>query len=225
MRKALLILFMLLVILPLSAEGGRMIKLSDTLYEDMEDLYLLNGLSGLSSSRPWSESEVKMMLSRLTYDSLDSLSKTLFDSIRGKLREEKYYFVPSLSISPEIYYHTNGEHFRHDTYWHYGFNERKPFALASIEAGLGPFYTYSELAFGYGRATGYDTFIKTGDIENYCGIGAIVPETDKNLELLDKSAVYSYVFCQITGRFPVKKLMIPECFFPYRSPFFRRFDQ
>lgn len=214
MRKAFLILFMLLAILPLSAEGGRMIKLSDTLYEDMEDLYLLNGLSGLSSSRPWSESEVKMMLSRLTYDSLDSLSKTLFDSIKGKLREEKYYFVPSLSISPEIYYHTNGEHFRHDTYWHYGFNERNPFALASIEAGLGPFYTYSELTFGYGRVTGYDTFIKTGDIENYCGIGAIVPETEESLELIDKSTVYSSAFL-----FNFPKLTMLEIDMPRRTSF------
>lgn len=219
MRKALLILFMLLIILPLSAEGGRMIKLSDTLYEDMEDLYLLNGLSGLSSSRPWSESEVKMMLSRLDYDALNPLSRTLFDSIRGKLQEKKYYLAPHVSISPEIYYHTDGEHFRRDTYWHYGFNERNPFVLASIEAGLGPFYTYSELAFGYGRVTGYDTFIKTGDIEDWCGIGAVVPEEDGSLELLDKSVPYSSAFL-----FNFPKLTMLEIDIPRRTSFTFAFD-
>ena len=219
MRKAFLILFMLLAILPLSAEGGRMIKLSDTLYEDMEDLYLLNGLSGISSSRPWSESEVKMMLSRLDYDALNPLSRTLFDSIRGKLQEKKYYLAPHVSISPEIYYHTDGEHFRRDTYWHYGFNERNPFVLASIEAGLGPFYTYSELAFGYGRVTGYDTFIKTGDIEDWCGIGAVVPEEDGSLELLDKSVPYSSAFL-----FNFPKLTMLEIDIPRRTSFTFAFD-
>ena len=222
MGKRIIALFLLSAcLLSLGAVGGRIIPIGDPLYTKMEDLYLISGRSGLQSSRPWSEGEARMMLDRLDFSSLNGIGQMLYRSIEEDLENRAYFLTPSLEVSPELYAHINSEDFCTDQYWAYGFNDRKPFASASVEAGIGPFYTYTELAYGYGRVTNKDGFSEVGDLaeDGFHGIGAIVGKDEDTLRIPVSSAVYSP---NLMFNFPQVDML--EIDIPRRTSFTFSFD-
>ena len=222
MRRAISTLLLLFILLPLFAIGGRIIPLDDETYLDVEALFLINGVSGVSSSRPWSESEVRLMLRRLDYEGMDPFSKKLYEKISSSLESDEYYFKPSLELAPELYYHPNGKVFKRSEHWVYGFNERKPFLKASIDASLGPFYTYTELSYGHGMVTNEDTFITLEELsgDDFPGLGAVVSKEEGGaIRVQDVSKVYSSTFL-----FNFPKMTAIEIDVPRRTSFSFSFD-
>lgn len=195
MRRLLGLLIIASLASCLFAAGG-VFPLSHPVYSEMEALYVLCGNAGLSPSRPWSGKEVSRMLSSLDEASLSVTGKALFNRISSYLEAEEAYLDAGLVLSPEAYWHSNDEDFVTDSQWAYGFNERKPFLSLSLSAGIGPFHTYSELSYGYGRVTNDDVFKSLDEIfgEDFPGVGAIVGADEGSLRIPIRSAVYSPSF-------------------------------
>lgn len=186
-RLALASALALLLLAGAFASDGRVLPPGDGAYKDMEKLFLLEGKAGIQSSRPWSQAEARSMLARFDKGSLEGLSLALYERIEEKLGAADSLRV-SLSVSPEIYAHANEEEFCVPLLWFYGFERRRPFALLSLSAGIGPFATYSELSYGWGRITNKDSFREYSG-----GIGAVVEE-GTTIHLLDRSDIYSRRF-------------------------------
>ncbi len=195
------LLFLFLTVLPLCAvtAGGKVFVLSDPIYGMMDSLFVSCGHALPSSSRPWTASEAASELSKLDGVALDAGQAELRRRIEEMIGEEdREYIAVAAEFSPEMYIHTNTA-YATDEMWYYSFNERKPFATLSLKAGLGAFYTYCEMGYGWGRTTNRDEDEAISDlaVENHgawYGIGAVVPVSDGDLRVVTKSDVYSRTF-------------------------------
>ena len=86
MRKTILAtLLLILCIASLFAYTNeqRIISVDSPVYKAMENLYILAGKSLPSSSGPWSENEMVLMLQRFDYNSLNATAKDYYDYIEG----------------------------------------------------------------------------------------------------------------------------------------------
>ncbi len=220
MRKLLLAAIILFSCI-LCFASDQVFPLSHPVYKEMESLFLLCGNAGLSPSRPWSGKEVGRMLSYLEEEGLDGTCQALYERISSYLRDEETYLSAGVELSAEMYVHTNSDDFVLDEDWAYGFNERKPFLKGWLSAGIGPFHTYSELSYGYGRVTNKDTFSSLSEIfgEDFPGVGAIVPEDDGDIRIPVSSAVYSPLFL-----FNLPPLDMLEIDIPRRSAIYFSFE-
>ena len=84
MKKTIIILLCcILALASLSAYSNqqRIISVDSPAYKAMENLYILAGKSLPSSSGPWSENEMTLMLDRIDYESLNETGKSLYDYI------------------------------------------------------------------------------------------------------------------------------------------------
>lgn len=199
MRRLLLVITIFLV--SLSTFGANMstiAPLSSEVYENLETLYLLQGLAPPSQAKPWSQAEIESMIGDFTENNLSGLRKSLFKLIKQELEKNKRAVTVGISLSPEMYAHTNGDEFYLDTDWIYGYDKRKPFATLLLELRIGDFfYSYGELAYGYGRVTMQDSLSKIDDLpEIWLGVGALVPQEygDKPVITLAQSAIYRRSF-------------------------------
>ena len=201
MRRALAVfVLMALSVLSLAAyAGGRVFPLGDPVYDLMDSLFVACGHTQPSASRPWTASEAANELSKLDASDLNAQQKALYDRIAEMIGEdENEYIRVGAEFSPEIYLHTN-ENYATDELWNYSFNERKPFATLYLKAGLGAFYTYCEMGYGWGRTTNRDEAEALEDLalENsggWYGLGAVVPASDGDLMIITRSDVYSRKF-------------------------------
>ena len=201
-RRLLAAVVMALLLFPLAAGSvaGKVFPIGDRLYGMADALFVSAGYAQPSASRPWTAAEARNEMSVLDTSVLDGNQKRLYDMIMeiigGPVNEE--LLSVDVELSPEAYFHTN-EAYATDEMWAHSFNERKPFATIGIQAGLGPFYTYCELGYGWGRITNKDESesLEALAIENsggWYGLGAIVPVEDGNLRIITKSDVYSRRF-------------------------------
>ena len=193
---------MALLLFPLAAGSvaGKVFPIGDRLYGMADALFVSAGYAQGSTSRPWTASEARSEMSRIDTSRLDGNQKRLYDMIMEiiGLPGEKEIISVDVEISPQAYFHTNGA-YATDEMWAYSFNERKPFATIDIQAALGPFYTYCEMGYGWGRITNKDESesLEALAIENsggWYGLGAIVPVEDGSLKIITKSDVYSRKF-------------------------------
>ena len=138
------IIIFLLIIIPIvsiSAEdkkinNQRIIPLSSSLYEEIDRLYILQGLAHPSTARPWSLDEALLSISRLSLKNLSSAESASMEIINSELAEkidggEKGKFAYSISgeMNIEAYYKVNDK--REE--WEHGFEERKPFLYIPME--------------------------------------------------------------------------------------------
>lgn len=184
-RIALILVLISAIALPLSA--GRVIPPDSVVYEYMDTLFLLEGKSMVTSSKPWTASVAENELGRINREELSSLSLKLYDIIKEELEIYSSSFDGYLELSPEIYIHTN-EEFDDPLFWDYSFEERKPFADAGFSMLFDKFYISSGISLGYGKITNRDTFR-----EITSGIGAVVPPGE-SISVLDSSYIYSKSF-------------------------------
>ena len=134
MRKKFLLLLILVSLCTslISAmdNGQKIIELNSDIYSSMENLYLLEGHSLPSTSKPWSEAEVIDLLDRISPTS--EVSNKLYDKIYNKVHSQREIVLSDgdvamnfdTTIALEGYYHTN-QVFKDEEYWVYGFNERE----------------------------------------------------------------------------------------------------
>ena len=86
MRKTILtalLLILCMVSLFAYTNQQRIISIDSPAYKAMETLYILAGKSLPSSSGPWSENEMVLMLQRLNRDSLNDTAKAYYDYIES----------------------------------------------------------------------------------------------------------------------------------------------
>lgn len=139
--------------------------LTSDLYDLMDDLYALQGYSRPSTSRPWSQSEAELILSRIDENSLNAVEKNIYNQIQDIISEglrwqaSDYAVGAYLDLAVEAYAHSNTEDFVTDGDWLRGFEQRRPLAKLSMDFSLYDyFYTYCDIQYGYGRITKGDKF-------------------------------------------------------------------
>lgn len=199
MKKLFASLLLAFSVLAFSAAGTSssfIIPISDEFYSTTYTLYSLLGETIPSSSIPWSGSEAEMILSRIeekakrdgrTEKIWNTLSSTLSSYALGREKSDGFSYDISLTVSPEIYLHSNGDDYYNDNDWYLSYEDRAKLLNLTLEFGVKDFfYTYSELSFGKSRwsRSGTEFYSHETDFPN--GIGAIVPSYEKAKELYRK---------------------------------------
>jgi len=141
----------------------RIIAVDSPVYKAMENLYIMAGKALPSSSGPWSENEMALMLSRIDRESLNDTGKKYYDYISSMVvSKPRLQYNDNLGISfganfnLEGYLHTNKE-FEDEEDWFHGFTSRKPFFQFTYETwATDHFYGYFEATFqhNYGYNVG-----------------------------------------------------------------------
>ncbi len=180
MKKAIafLLVFALLSAAVMAADvASRTFALNSEIYELMDDLYSLQGLARPSTSRPWSQSEAKLILSGIDESTLNSAEKLLYDRIQDIISENLRWNFSDFALGLKIdlalegYMHSNDTQFILDTDWLRGFESRRPLAKLSMDFSVGSlFYTYCDLQYGYGKVTRHDTFVRLNPDHSAGGI-------------------------------------------------------
>lgn len=169
MKKTLVaFVFLLFAIVSVFAVSKAVIKpLDSSLYDDMDDLYALNGLARPSTNRPWSSAEARLILSKVDASSIDGVSKKLYDRILSVLERETTWgfgdfgLTVGMDFSFESYMHTNTESFTTETDWERGFDARKSLMKLYFEfTSNDDFYTTSDIHYKYRRADMLDEYTK-----------------------------------------------------------------
>ncbi len=167
MKKTITILLIAaLVTASLSAYSNRqrVISVDTPVYKAMENLYIIAGKSLPSSSGPWSEDEMTIMLERIDYQSLNEVGRALYDYIHDLVvSQPKKEYSDNLALSfgletnLEGYLHTDKENVVDEKDWFHGFTSRRPLLNVTFESWpLESFYGYFELTIqhNYGYNTG-----------------------------------------------------------------------
>ena len=134
-KTKILILALLLLFAPslgAKGNGSYIYPLSSPIYSWLEEAYLLEGLGHPSSSKPWSGSEVDNILSLLEGRAVEERTAELMEKARkenGSHSSEGGDISFSLSVSPEIYAHSNEEEYNLESSWIHGFDYRKAFLM------------------------------------------------------------------------------------------------
>ncbi|MCH3916449.1 MAG: hypothetical protein LKE40_03065 [Spirochaetia bacterium] len=173
-----------------SLPGQDVLPLSNAIYADMDDLYLVLGIGTPSDSRPWTVNEAKKLLSVVDASSLTGTAKQLYDSIDGALAKplrvhtsDGFSANATMDLSAEAYAHTNtdGDFSSYDD-WTYGFIDRQPLAKLRVEMAVDPmFYTYCDLQYGYGIVTYDDVVSSLGEKS----VGALIDNSEGDYDDLD----------------------------------------
>ena len=152
-----LVLFVL-VASAVVALPGEVIPFGSSFYDDIDTLFVLNGQTIPSASRPWTIAEAVNELSKIDPFSLNGTTRNLYDKLLSYVvRDYKASISLTADISPEIYAHTNQD-FNTDDWWVYNYEKRNQFAILTLNVATGGFHAHTELNFGLGRAASDDTF-------------------------------------------------------------------
>ena len=115
MKKLLLvILFLITVSSVFASTDARFIERDSPLYAEMDSLYALSCLASPNTNRPWTESQARLYLSKIDYDSLSDAGKELYKSIEIEIEkglrwefDDGFSLSGGITFSNEIYAHTN----------------------------------------------------------------------------------------------------------------------
>ena len=185
----------IILFLALSVSAGQeqmIIPLSSAVYQDMDTLYVLEGLGRPSTARPWSVAEATKLLSRA-----DSAShKALYHAIEEELTikptvtlDNDFAIGLSATINTELYTHSNGDQFGKEKDWVRGFIDRKPLLKLDLDLYMGSnVYIHSDLQYGRNRFNAFDSYEDNPD-----PIGAII-ESDQGTIVRGDSYLYSKSF-------------------------------
>lgn len=138
------------------SNGQRVISVDGPEYKAVETLYILAGRSLPSSSGPWSEMEMTLMLEHIDRSSLSDTAKDYYDYVRSLVVSTPDLEYDSLALdfsaaaNLEAYLHRDTENVRDEGDWFHGFTSRRPFAELVFESWPGDhFYGYFEITFGH----------------------------------------------------------------------------
>ena len=121
-------------------------------YKAMETLYIMAGKAMPSSSGPWSEAELQLMLSRIDRESLSSAAQNYYDYVSSMITSEpknqysdNFAMQFGFEIALQAYIHTDPDHFTDYTDWHHSYTDRDKFWNISFETWpTDRFYGYFE---------------------------------------------------------------------------------
>lgn len=164
MKRIVLTLCVLIVSFSLFASNAQIINYDSTLYGDIDDLYLLEGLPSPSSTRPWSASEARLIFEKVNKDNYTGVKAFLRDRVEKELSGLRFHILDdaeydiSALLSPEGYFHPNSD-FNTETDWFYDYNKRASLLKVDLELSLwNNFYVATDLHYRYSRADWLDEF-------------------------------------------------------------------
>ena len=165
---------------------GEVIPIGDQFYDIIDALFVLNGQTVPSGSRPWTKAEAESELSKLDRTAMSDAVSDIYLQVAGCLENDGSTVRVGLTLSPEIYVHTN-EEFNTEDNWPFDYNRRSQILVPSIDISVGGFSFHTELSFGVGRASAEDEFGHYGNLESFP-----VDVSDRLLVL--SSGLYSPIF-------------------------------
>ena len=126
-----------------TTNGERIIDVGSPVWSAVKSLYISQGHALPSTTGPWSESEIKLMLSRLDENKLSSSEKETLSWIYKEIDHEEDVFKFGLEANLEVYAHTNPEDFVGRDNWGREANSTKPMLLFTTDSWIGKnFYGY-----------------------------------------------------------------------------------
>ncbi|MGH0052135.1 MAG: hypothetical protein ACQ5SW_01930, partial [Sphaerochaetaceae bacterium] len=179
-RIILLTVVLCMGLFSLSATSPAQIPLSSPLYEEIDLLYRLSGLSLPSTSRPWNTYEALALLDAIDKDTpYENLRTSAHARIAEKTYNEmnetfSYRITPAVTL--ESYIHTNDEEFTSYDDWIYSYDERQPLLDLTLSMQFS-----SSFLFETSLQVGAGAFMEDVDTEKAFeewGIGAILKQGD-----------------------------------------------
>lgn len=126
-------------------------SLDSDVYEAISVLYVDQGLSLPSTTAPYSQAELEMMLKKLNPDRMGEAAKATYTYVCDQLGIQPQITGSSIGMTWQVganletYFHTNTTGFVGRDTWIRGFNEQKPMLAIGLETWPGKnFYGYSE---------------------------------------------------------------------------------
>lgn len=190
-RLSIILLLIGICVGPLLATTGaqEVIPLSDSIYQEMDLLYLLTGQGTPSASRPWTKAEAQRLLSNINAGGEEggstqhalyaSIHQTAYESLRWEF-PDGFALSANLDLSVEGYAHHNLVYNSLGS-WAYSFPDRKPLARLRLDMSVSDFfYTYSDLQYGYGLYTYDDVIPHLYSDSEYTSVGALIPDARIN---------------------------------------------
>ncbi len=157
--KRLMVLFVLIALLlapGLSAANHQKVySLDSDIYEAIQILYVSQGLSLPSTTGPYSQAELTLMLEKLKPETLKGSLSSTYDyvvqqlNIEPKIQGKGIGLSWNLDANLETYYHTDTTNFVGRETWTRGSLQQKPLLNIGLETWPAEnFYGYSELSVG-----------------------------------------------------------------------------
>ncbi len=152
-----LIATVLFLLAPISAGPNqqKIYSLDSDLYEAIQMLYISQGLSLPSTTGPYSQAELSLMMEKVDARSLDSRLTWVYEYVQNALSLEPKIQGTGIGLSwgfeanLESYLHTNTTDFSGRENWIRGFKDQKPLINVALETWPSKnFYGYSEFSIG-----------------------------------------------------------------------------
>ena len=140
---------LLLVLLSLSSvfagsNGVKAVEVDSDIWNAVKSLYITQGHALPSTTGPWSENEIKLMLSFLDEDKLSPSEKETYDWVISEMEHEENVFKFGLEANLETYIHSNSEDFVTRAMWA---EDTKPMLLIKSDSFIGDnlygFFTFN----------------------------------------------------------------------------------
>lgn len=151
----------------LAASPAIMFPLDSFVYADLEALFISQGLSQPSTTKPWSKDEVGFFLEKLNTTQFSEVERELYDGIRLTIDEQKKVTSLGFQASLETYIHTNTDAFITEDDWVYSYSQRKPLISLPIDISLGSFYGFLDLSLSNRNFDEVDSDITDGISDLY----------------------------------------------------------
>ena len=136
MKKLITLLFIALslTLAFASSNGVKAVEVGSNVWNAVKLLYISQGHALPSTTGPWSEDEVKLMLSKLDQDKLSPSEKETYDYVLGSLEHDDDIFRFNLDANLEFYAHSNSEDFIGRSTWT---EETKPMLEITTDSWIG----------------------------------------------------------------------------------------
>lgn len=145
--------------------NARFIPADSEIYDCMDALYSLSSLGKPSTNRPWSESEARLLLSKVNRFELNETADMIYARASQIIDEHTRWTIKEFGISAnadftyEMYAHANSSEFFLESDWIRGYSQRKPLMHFGFDFTASDFfYTSFDANYQFGRASHLDAF-------------------------------------------------------------------
>lgn len=152
-------------------------------YQQISVLYRLCGLAMPSSSGPWTNGELILMLNQIDFAKLSGDALVIYGNLKADLQSEGTdcpAFQSTMTVGLQGYFHTDTDYFTTREKWISGFNEQLPAIAFDFESWLGNgLYLYTRFPIQLNDIIYASKFGSTNFISN---IPMVPPSTMKDID-------------------------------------------
>ncbi|GHU35033.1 hypothetical protein FACS1894172_16180 [Spirochaetia bacterium] len=132
-----------------TANHQKIIPIDSDIYQAIKSLYISQGLSLPSTTGPWSEDELLMMLDKIDPVRLQPVEHTVYNFAESELTKEHSFFNADFILTGELYAHANPDEFSAKEDYIRPWNYAKPLFSMNFEAWVTPhFYGFGIFSLG-----------------------------------------------------------------------------